>query len=333
MDVFLEDLVESGPDALVAMSAAALVVLVGAVLLLLGPVSLPRSHRVGDFGGYRRRVLVTGAASGVGRQLVGVLLHAGHSVLATDADFRSLKAAADSDGWLDDADFAQLAPAAASKRGRGGGRDDARVSLRPLDVSTCSDWESTARHAEQWMGGIDVLLSCAGIAEHISDVSDLSEEDVDAHLDATVRGAVHGTRIVGALMRRHLESDCLPQGGHIVNFASTSALAPAPATAMAVAAQYAVRGFSLCASKDLASLGIYVTVVCTDAADDVVAKVVTAKVLPRRPREVRVLSGLWAGLAARFADYLHASRLMYYAEKAAARRQSARHHKRDHKRD
>ncbi|GBG28722.1 Hypothetical Protein FCC1311_049432 [Hondaea fermentalgiana] len=64
-----------------------------------------------------RRVLVTGAASGVGRLLCSALLAKGHKVLATDRDFRSLKNAAAQDSWS----------------------SESSCKLKPLDVTQISD--------------------------------------------------------------------------------------------------------------------------------------------------------------------------------------------------
>jgi NAD(P)-dependent dehydrogenase (short-subunit alcohol dehydrogenase family) len=75
------------------------------------------------------RVLVTGAARGLGAALVAAFRARGDEVLATDLD----------------------AP------------DGTSVDLR-LDVTSDDDWAAARRHVEQTWGGIDVLVNNAGVA-------------------------------------------------------------------------------------------------------------------------------------------------------------------------
>ena len=53
-------------------------------------------------GSLSRVMVLTGAASGIGRHLAGRLLREGHRLLATDVDEGALRAAARDDGWPSD---------------------------------------------------------------------------------------------------------------------------------------------------------------------------------------------------------------------------------------
>lgn len=74
----------------------------------------------------RRRVLVTGAARGLGAALTSLLRERGDEVLATDRD-------------ADGVD-------------------------RALDVTSDDDWAAARRHVEETWGGLDLLVNNAGIA-------------------------------------------------------------------------------------------------------------------------------------------------------------------------
>lgn len=179
-----------------------------------------------------RSFLVTGAASGIGRSLVGELLASGAHVLASDRDEPSLERAAE--GW---------------PRGE--------VALLRLDVTDPDDWQRAVALSGDRFGGLDVLYNVAGFLTP-GWVHEFDVRDVDRHLSVNVKGVMLGTRVASAAM--------IPRGrGHIVNVASMAAYAPVPGLALYSASKYAVRAFSLAAATELAPRGIAVTVLCPDA--------------------------------------------------------------------
>jgi 3-oxoacyl-[acyl-carrier protein] reductase len=182
-----------------------------------------------------RTILVTGCASGIGRDLVETLLDAGHRVLATDRVLPPLEHAAHA--W----------PAVGPER----------LQLRALDVTDPLAWEAAVAAARQRFGGLDVLVSVAGVLVP-GWAHELSDEAVDLQLDVNVKGVVHGVRAVvpGMIAQGH---------GHIVNVASLAALAPVSGLAVYCASKHAVRGFSLSVALELRRHDIAVTVVCPDA--------------------------------------------------------------------
>jgi 3-oxoacyl-[acyl-carrier protein] reductase len=181
-----------------------------------------------------RRILVTGCASGIGRALTGVLLQAGHRVLATDRVLPPLQEAAR--GW----------PAAPD-----------RTLLRALDVTDPLAWTAAVAAAHEGFGGLDVLINVAGVLVP-GWAHELTDDAVDLQLDVNVKGVVHGVRavVLGMIAQGH---------GHIVNVASLAALAPVPGLAVYCASKHAVRGYSLSVALELRRHGIAVTVVCPDA--------------------------------------------------------------------
>lgn len=178
--------------------------------------------------------LVTGCASGIARALVGALVRAGASVVATDVDAAGLDRAAREESW----------PAGS-------------VTTRPLDVRREDDWEEAFEHAEATFGPVDLCVHAAAVLRP-GRVHELPSADIDFHVDVNVKGTIVGTRVAARRM--------VPRGkGHIVNFGSLASLAPVPGLTLYAATKFAVRGFSLAAAADLAPHGVAVTVIMPDA--------------------------------------------------------------------
>ncbi|MBX3413005.1 MAG: SDR family oxidoreductase [Pirellulales bacterium] len=177
---------------------------------------------------------VTGAASGIGRHLAGAFVARGWSVFATDIERDALAAFAREQAW----------PAE-------------RVATAALDVRNSLAWEETLDAAEDRFGPIDVLLNAAGVIRP-GLVHHLDAAAVDLHLDINAKGTIYGTQ---AAARRMVSRGA----GHIVNLASMAALAPVPGLALYTASKFAVRGFSLAMAREVAPLGVAITVICPDA--------------------------------------------------------------------
>lgn len=180
------------------------------------------------------RFLVTGAASGIGRRLVGDLASKGHRVMACDVDASTLATRHEEDGWGEN------------------------VLERSFDVRDPSAWERAVEACVDAWGGLDVLMNVAGVIRP-GWVMDVTQDDVDLHFDVNVKGVVYGTRTGARVMAAQ------PTGGHIVNIASMASLAPIPGIGLYSASKYAVRGFSLAAAEELRDRGVAVTTVCPDA--------------------------------------------------------------------
>ncbi len=250
------------------------------------------------------RILITGAASGIGRHLTARLSRAGHAVVATHRD--------------------QDALARAMAEERVGDS----VSSTFLDVTSEGDWERAFDFAEERLRGVDVLMNVAGVLAP-GFVVDVTARDLDAMLDVNVKGVVLGTREAA---RRMIAAK---NPGHIVSFGSLASLSPVPGLSIYCASKWAVRGFCLSASVELEPHGIAVSLVCPDAVEtpmldlqrgreeaaltfsgdrpltvDEVGRAVEEQVLPRRPREITIPTG--RGLLARMGGIAPgASKVLY----------------------
>ncbi len=183
------------------------------------------------------RLIVTGAASGIGRALVGALAKAGHRVVAADITQDGLARARAADHW-----------------------PDALVLSQYLDVTSEHDWEAMLDATQAKFGGFDVLCNVAGVLSP-GFVTDISPADCDKQLLVNVKGTALGT---SAAARRLIAAK---NPGHIVNFGSLASLSPVPGLSMYCASKWAVRGFSLSVAVELKEHGIAVTLVCPDAVE------------------------------------------------------------------
>lgn len=178
-------------------------------------------------------VLVTGAASGIGRALVGALARRGAVVVACDVNADGLEQASAHDGWPAD------------------------VARRVLDVRSAAAWRAVVDEALAAHGRVDVLCNVAGVLRP-GWVHELEDADADLHLDVNAKGVMHGTRAVAPSMLAR-------RRGHVVNVASLAGVTPGPGLAAYVASKFAVRGFSLSSDLELRPKGVAVTLVCPDA--------------------------------------------------------------------
>lgn len=180
---------------------------------------------------------VTGAASGIGRHIAGMLLAAGHRVVAADLDYARLVV------W-----FGQQSPQA-----------QRHLLIVPLDVTDAAAWHAALERTLHTFGHIDHLFNVAGIIQpgwgHAINVA-----QIDRLVDVNVKGVLYGCRLTGALMvqRGH---------GHIINLASLAGLAPVPGLSLYSATKFAVRGYSLALAGELKPMGVAVTVISPDLVD------------------------------------------------------------------
>ena len=240
--------------------------------------------------------LVTGAAGGIGQQVVRQLAEKQFHVMATDFNLDALKNVAKMASWPDDL-----------------------VSLCALDVTKTGDWSACIQEIQNRWHRLDVLFNIAGYLKP-GFIEDITDEDIDRHTMVNFKGVALGCHYAAEVMKRQKK-------GHIINVASMAALVPVPGLSLYSASKYAVRSFSLACAQELKSFGIAVTVVCPDPVEtpmlrlqedyvaaaitfttskvlrpENVATVLTNRVLLKRPREV-TLPPL-RGLLARLGDFL-----------------------------
>lgn len=122
-----------------------------------------------------------------------------------------------------------------------------------LDVTDRAEVESSVKSAESAFGGIDVLVNNAGIG-YFGSIEESDEAEVKRIFEINFWGLSAMTRAVLPGMRKR-------RRGHIVNVSSIGGLTAFPALAYYHATKFAVEGFSETLAKEVAHLGIKVTLV------------------------------------------------------------------------
>ncbi|MER7725024.1 SDR family oxidoreductase [Streptomyces sp. NPDC096323] len=191
----------------------------------------PKGAHADRFGG--QLVLVTGAATGIGRATAFAFAEAGARVVAVDRD---------AEGATRTAELARLigAPAAWAET---------------VDVSDEQAMEKLAEKVAAEYGIVDVLVNNAGIGLSGSFLETTAEEWRHV-LDVNLWGVIHGCRLFGRQMADR------GQGGHIVNIASAAAYQPSRALAAYSTSKAAVLMLSECLRAELAGKSIGVSAVC-----------------------------------------------------------------------
>ena len=159
-------------------------------------------------------VVVTGAASGIGRALAVDVARRGALVAISDIDEAGL------------AETVELVKAAGARE----------VRSDRLDVSDRAALTSYAAAVAEQFGRVNVVVNNAGVAL-AGDVEDLDPHDMDWIMSINFWGVIHGTK---AFLPHLIASG----EGHVVNLSSLFGLVSMPGQSMYNASKYAVRGFT-----------------------------------------------------------------------------------------
>lgn len=177
-------------------------------------------------------VLITGAASGMGRATAELFGDEGACVIATDLTLESVE------------------PVAQAIREAGG---DARA--RALDVSDPEAIERVVAEIAAEAGGLDVLVNNAGIA-----TGGLVESE---EYDATLQRSYDVMLTAHARLVRHALPHLKKSGeGRIINIASTEGLGATLGTGPYTVVKHGVVGLTRSLAMELGKYGITVNCVC-----------------------------------------------------------------------
>lgn len=171
--------------------------------------------------------LVTGSSRGLGKHVVEAALAAGDRVVATARRKEDLA------GWV--------------------AAHPERVLAVRLDVTNADDARAAIAATKERFGRLDVLVNNAGYANTTA-IEDADETDFRAQIETNFFGPFHLVRAALPLLRA--------QGsGHVVNVSSLGGRLATPGIAAYQSAKWALGGFSEVLAKEVAPLGIKVTVV------------------------------------------------------------------------
>jgi NAD(P)-dependent dehydrogenase (short-subunit alcohol dehydrogenase family) len=173
------------------------------------------------------RIVVTGGASGIGRAAVEHFVAQGHAVVALDRNEALLS--------------------------------DCPTDWRAVDVRDGSAFASAMPWAAEKLGGLDTLISCAGVPSRGA-ITDVSEQEWDRVFDINVKGLYLAAKHAIPHMRAG-------GGGRIVNVASQLGLVAAAGSAAYCASKGAAIQLTRAMALDHAAEGIRVNCVCPGPTD------------------------------------------------------------------
>jgi NAD(P)-dependent dehydrogenase (short-subunit alcohol dehydrogenase family) len=171
--------------------------------------------------------LITGCSTGFGRALAEAVLEKGDRLIATARNAEKLQ------------DLVQSYPQ--------------QVQTLSLDVTDPDNIRSVISQAKDAFGRIDVLVNNAGYGT-MGAIEEVSDEEIRRQYDTNVFGTLNTIRAVLPIMRQQ-------RNGHILNLSSVGGIMSFAATGIYCSTKFAVEGLSEALSKEVASLGIKVTIV------------------------------------------------------------------------
>ncbi len=177
-------------------------------------------------------VLITGAASGIGRTTALAFAAEGALVAAADIDGRGVDGVAD-----------EIAAC--------GGR---AVPLR-ADVTDGRQVEQLIGQVVREFGRLDIAFNNAGVEGAPVRTADVSEDDFDRIMSVNVRG-------VWLCMKYEIKQMLRQEGGVIINTASAAGLVGAHSLPVYAASKHAVVGLTRSAAVEYARKGLRINAVC-----------------------------------------------------------------------
>ena len=204
--------------------------------------------------GAPRRVLITGAASGLGLALAEAWAQRGWNVLLTDQDGPGAEREAARLAALPQRSTTGEVVAERITTARHPVPPEPRIAALTLDVTDEDDWSAAREWVTEKWGGVDVVVNNAGVATG-GRMELTSLEDWRWVIDINLLGVVQGCRTFIPLMK--------DQGsGHLVNTASLAGLIAPPTMASYNVVKAGVIALSETLRFELAPYGISTTVVC-----------------------------------------------------------------------
>lgn len=176
--------------------------------------------------------LVTGAGQGIGR---GIVLR-----LATDG----------ADIAIVDINEEKMAEVATEIKGLG-----RKVTTFRADVSNRAEVYAAVDHADKSLGGLDIMVNNAGIAQ-VNPIADVKPEDVELILKVNIQGVLWGIQAAAAKFKS------LGHKGKIINASSIAGHDGFEMLGVYSATKFAVRALTQASAKEYASDGITVNAYC-----------------------------------------------------------------------
>lgn len=179
-----------------------------------------------------KAVLVTGAGQGIGRAIALRLAKDGAHVAIVDVKEDTMKAVADE----------------VKNIGR-------KATTFQADVTERDEVYAAIEHAEKALGGFDIMVNNAGIAQ-VQPLAEATPEEVDRILKVNVEGVLWGIQAAAKKFQQRR------QKGKIISASSIAGHEGFAMLGVYCATKFAVRALTQAAAKEYASAGITVNAYC-----------------------------------------------------------------------
>ncbi|NWO06358.1 MAG: acetoin reductase [Alteromonadaceae bacterium] len=176
--------------------------------------------------------LVTGAGQGIGRAIALRLARDGADVALVDLNDAKVQAVAGEVQAL--------------------GR---KAATFKADVSNRDEVYAAIDHTEKELGGFDIIVNNAGIA-NVQPVAEITPEEVDKIFKVNVNGVMWGIQAAAAKFKKNGTK------GKIINASSIAGHEGFPLLSIYSATKFAVRALTQASAKEFASDGITVNAYC-----------------------------------------------------------------------
>jgi NAD(P)-dependent dehydrogenase (short-subunit alcohol dehydrogenase family) len=175
-------------------------------------------------------IVVTGAGSGMGRQVVLQLLRRGARVAAVDVNEKTL------------AETAGIASAGDS------------LATFAVNVTDHAAVDALPEQVIERFGAVDGVVNCAGIIQPFVRLNDLDYKAIDRVFDVNWRGTLYMTKAFLPVLLKRPEA-------HVVNVSSMGGFLPVPGQTVYGASKAAVKLMTEGLHSELAGTAVHVTVV------------------------------------------------------------------------
>jgi meso-butanediol dehydrogenase/(S,S)-butanediol dehydrogenase/diacetyl reductase len=179
-----------------------------------------------------KAVLVTGAGQGIGRAIALRLAKDGAHIAIVDMNDDKMKAVAEE----------------VNKTGR-------KVTTFKADVTKRDDVYAAVEHAQKALGGFDVMVNNAGIAQ-VQPLADVTPAEVDRIFKVNVEGVLWGIQAAAKKFKQRR------QKGKIISASSIAGHDGFAMLGVYSATKFAVRALTQAAAKEYAADGITVNAYC-----------------------------------------------------------------------